>query len=221
MKLKDDEETKSITGSSRFPRWYLTALWTAPRLEQAKEASSQKLVTTSVTWGKATSDCRRVWRKWREYKWTMSCAGSRLKSWRTRTRCSERSSSSTASSWSERRHRNNWDRTSHWGEPTTWTCHWCCGGWGEKQIRWFWKKKKKDLWRITLSLVITSSSSFRVTNPSPAICGCTWLFQFYRDKTPLQLSRSVLQENMSSHLCCSAVPALAMKTEPLLNLSCD
>lgn len=49
MKLRGGEETRSTTGLSRFPRSSQTAVWTAPRLEQAKEASCPKLVTTFVT----------------------------------------------------------------------------------------------------------------------------------------------------------------------------
>lgn len=51
--------------------------WSSACPFRVKEASCRKPATTSGSSGKATSDSRRVWRKWRGYKWTMSCAGSR------------------------------------------------------------------------------------------------------------------------------------------------
>lgn len=47
--------------------------------------------------------------------------------------------------------------------------------------------------------------------PSPANCGCTWLFQSYWDNHPLQLSRNVLGEKMATHHHQSAFLALPVK----------
>lgn len=69
----------------------------------------------------------------------------RLKSWRMRMLCSERSSSSTASRWLERRHRS--EAETEWtGRGSTTQTSNRLGG-----------KKTKDLWRITFILVNASS----------------------------------------------------------------
>ena len=70
----------------------------------------------------------------------------RLKSWRMRMLCCERSSSSTASRWLERRHRSEAETKCTGRGTTTQTSSWWGGG-----------KKNKDLWRITFILVNASS----------------------------------------------------------------
>lgn len=104
----------------------------------------------------------------------------------------------------------------------TLTCNWRCAKAGELIGK---KNEEKTRTRAdSLSFCwLPPSLGSKVANSSPAICGCTWLFQTYPDNHPLQLGRNVLQEKMSTHLHQSASPALDKKqnlcwTSPCLYL---